>query len=72
MQSFVAVLRNMGMIRAGLRCRIDMDRCIGEILLQGTGWRMQGALQDDVAGHAQSPASSRVSTGKIFRDMKKS
>jgi hypothetical protein len=49
-----------------------MDRCIGEILLQGTGWRMQGALQDDVAGHAQSPASSRVSTGKIFRDMKKS
>ncbi len=62
----MAVLRSTVKIPARLRCRIEMDRCTGEILLQGTGWRMRGALQDDGAGHAQSPASFRVSTGKIF------
>jgi len=43
-QSFVAVFRTMVMIRARLRCRIDIDHGIGEILPQGTGRRMRGAL----------------------------
>jgi hypothetical protein len=50
MQPFVAVSRTMVIIRTRLRCRIDVDRGIGEILPQGRGRRMQGAVQD-AAGH---------------------
>ena len=62
----------MVMIRVRLRRRIDRIIASERIHLHGTGWRIQGTLQDNVAGHAQRPASFRVSTGKIFRDVKKS
>jgi hypothetical protein len=50
MQPAVAVFRIRVMIRARLRCRIDMKRGVGQILPQGTGGRCMVPSSDDAAG----------------------